>query len=298
MSGSSPKSTSIRRASSTSSIEALPYTEPLSEGEDDDMEGTPAKDEGKRAGLDNAQASAAVEYRKKMLKEKEREVEDSGKLQRVPEASSSNNAPESRSRTLTINPLAPSSAFDESLKKHLRRAKGETRSSPDPTSPADEGVEEQGPAPDEERVMSRDWAAPTGKRIAVPVRIEPKVYFATERTFLVSSLLLYMYKTYSKTHFRSQKWLNTAVVIGSIATTLLNFVPPEDTRGLISAALFTFASLLAIAYSGGIYVFRTLKIRQRSADGLYYDKYGPTALCVVLFLALATNISMRAIEIV
>lgn len=278
VSGSSPKSTSIRRASSTSSIEALPYTEPLSEGEDDDMEGTPAKDEGKRAGLDNAQASAAVEYRKKMLKEKEREVEDSGKLQRVPEASSSNNAPESRSRTLTINPLAPSSAFDESLKKHLRRAKGETRSSPDPTSPADEGVEEQGPAPDEERVMSRDWAAPTGKRIAVPVRIEPKVYFATERTFL--------------------KWLNTAVVIGSIATTLLNFVPPEDTRGLISAALFTFASLLAIAYSGGIYVFRTLKIRQRSADGLYYDKYGPTALCVVLFLALATNISMRAIEIV
>ena len=83
--------------------------------------------------------------------------------------------------------------------------------------------------------------------------------------------------------------MSTALFIGSIATTLLNFLPPEDTRGLISAALFTLAALLAIAYSGGIYVYRTLKIRQRSADGLYYDKYGPTVLCFVLFAALATN---------
>ncbi len=28
--------------------------------------------------------------------------------------------------------------------------------------------------------------APPGKKIAIPVRIEPKVYFAAERTFLVS----------------------------------------------------------------------------------------------------------------
>lgn len=32
----------------------------------------------------------------------------------------------------------------------------------------------------------RHFRAPKGKRVAVPVRVEPKVYFATERTFLVS----------------------------------------------------------------------------------------------------------------
>lgn len=81
-----------------------------------------------------------------------------------------------------------------------------------------------------------------------------------------------------------------------IATTLLNFVPPDDSRGLISAAFFTFAALLAIAYSAGIFVFRSYKLRERHADGLYYDKYGPTILCLVLFLALATNIGLRISE--
>ena len=38
------------------------------------------------------------------------------------------------------------------------------------------------------RRVSRDFRAPPGKRISVPVRIEPKVYFAAERTFLVRSI--------------------------------------------------------------------------------------------------------------
>jgi hypothetical protein len=93
-----------------------------------------------------------------------------------------------------------------------------------------------------------------------------------------------------------QKWLNTAVFIGSIATALLNFVPADDQRGLISAAFFTFAALLAIAYSAGIFVYRSNRMRDRRASGLYYDKYGPTVLCFVLFLALATNIGLRFSE--
>ena len=36
------------------------------------------------------------------------------------------------------------------------------------------------------QVLERNWRAPAGKRIAVPVRVEPKVYFAVERTFFVS----------------------------------------------------------------------------------------------------------------
>lgn len=93
-----------------------------------------------------------------------------------------------------------------------------------------------------------------------------------------------------------QKWLHIAILIGSIATTLLNFVPPEDTRGLISAALFTVAALLAITYAATIFVYRALRLRSRSAEGLYYDKYGPTILCFVLFAALMTNMGMRLSE--
>jgi hypothetical protein len=90
-----------------------------------------------------------------------------------------------------------------------------------------------------------------------------------------------------------QKWLNFAVLVSMIAVTLLNFVPPEDTRGLISAAIFTTAALLAIAYSAILFVYRSIRLRARSAEGLYYDKYGPTVLCLVLLGAIGTNVGMR-----
>ncbi|KAF8271860.1 hypothetical protein EI94DRAFT_1567532, partial [Lactarius quietus] len=82
-----------------------------------------------------------------------------------------------------------------------------------------------------------------GKRIAIPVRIEPKVYFATERTSL--------------------KWLPTAIYIETIATTLLKFIPPHDERGLLCVSLFTFATLFAIVYSAGIFVYRAMHLRGR-----------------------------------
>lgn len=92
--------------------------------------------------------------------------------------------------------------------------------------------------------------------------------------------------------------MNTAVFLGTIATTLLNFTSADDTTGLISATLFTFAALLAIAYSAGIFVYRTIRLRARSAEGMYYDKVGPTVLCVAIMAALGTNIGLRVREIV
>ena len=93
-----------------------------------------------------------------------------------------------------------------------------------------------------------------------------------------------------------QKWLHFAIYIGTIATTLLNFVDPEDTTGLISAGLFTFAALAAIAYSAIIFVYRAYAIRSRRADGMYYDKYGPTILSLLLLGALGVNIALRVKE--
>jgi len=311
---SSSKGTSDRQSSGLGSpdadINSGSYTEPVSDGEEDeDMDIVPAKDEGRRTGLTETEAAEAIAYREKMLQQAAEDQILNGKngqykakggdggnedvLQedmnertpflRVRPASA--NAPE-RLRTLSIDPLAPSSAFDETLRERLQGAKSreEGGSSIEDTAVNDEDEEQDdqeegsshGGTRGDERELVRHFKAPRGKRVAVPVRIEPKVYFAAERTFL--------------------KWLNFAVLVSMIATTLLNFVPPTDSRGLISAAIFTFAALLAIAYSAILFVFRSVRLRARRAEGLYYDKYGPTMLCLVLLAAIGTNLGMRLSE--
>lgn len=109
-------------------------------------------------------------------------------------------------RALSIDPLAPSSAFDETLRDRLRedverRKKANGVQNEEAVDEDDEDDEEDEDDEDarvqegmsqvnrarrqSERLLERNWRAPPGKMIAVPVRVEPKVYFATERTFLV-----------------------------------------------------------------------------------------------------------------
>ncbi|KAF5382026.1 hypothetical protein D9615_004430 [Tricholomella constricta] len=290
------KSPTDNQSSGTRSTpETMSYVEPVSEGEEDDeIMNTPARDEDKRTGLSSDEVKEAIAFREKMLKESReleaRDKEGSAGIGASGIGEPSHNTPSKKildvgkSRSLSIDPLAPSSAFDETLRTRLRGAcdaRERELAGNEHEANGEEGGEEGTGLGDEEpvgddRILSRDWSAPAGKKIAIPVRIEPKVYFAAERTFL--------------------KWMNTAVFIGTIATTLLNFTPADDSRGLISAAFFTFTALLAIAYSVGIFVYRSYKLRERHAEGLYYDKYGPTVLCFVLFLALATNIGLRVSE--
>lgn len=101
---------------------------------------------------------------------------------------------DAQGRALSIDPLAPSSAFDETLRDRLRE---DAQRQDEDAVGDDEDEEDDGPVEgtsrttrsasrrDSERLLERRWVAPPGKRIAVPVRIEPKVYFAVERTFLV-----------------------------------------------------------------------------------------------------------------
>jgi hypothetical protein len=103
-------------------------------------------------------------------------------------------SPDFRSRSLSINPLAPSTAFDETLKNRLKDV--HQREQSDVTIV--EGNRENGAngqshnsengVSGDDRITTQDWSAPAGKRISIPIRIEPKVYFALERTFLVSHL--------------------------------------------------------------------------------------------------------------
>lgn len=119
------------------------------------------------------------------------------------------------------------------------------------------------------QVEARRFKAPRGKRIHVPVRVEPKVYFAAERTFL--------------------SWLEFSIILGSIAATLLNF---GDSVSLVSAWGFTIVACLALLYSVGLYLWRVQMIKGRRAVR-YHDRWGPSFLCLGLAAAVAISFGVR-----
>ena len=108
-----------------------------------------------------------------------------------------------------------------------------------------------------------------GKRIALPTRVEPKVFFANERTFL--------------------SWLNFTVILGGLAIGLLNF---GDKIGKICAALFTLVAMGAMVYALVTFHWRAKSIRLRGQSG-FDDRYGPTVLAVTLGGAVVVNFVLR-----
>lgn len=107
------------------------------------------------------------------------------------------------------------------------------------------------------------------KKIAIPSRVEPKVFFANERTFL--------------------SWLNFTVILGSLGIGLLNF---GDAIGRVSAGLFTFISMFTMIYALITYHWRAQAIRLRGT-GPYDDRFGPTMLCFFLLIAVVVNFILR-----
>lgn len=109
----------------------------------------------------------------------------------------------------------------------------------------------------------------SNKRIALLARVEPKVFFANERTFL--------------------SWLNFTVILGSLGVGLLNF---GDKIGRVSAGLFTFIAMLTMVYALVTYHWRAKAIRMRGT-GPYDDRFGPTMLCIFLLVAVVVNFVLR-----
>jgi len=107
------------------------------------------------------------------------------------------------------------------------------------------------------------------KRIALPIRIEPKVSFANERTFL--------------------SWLHFTVVLGGLAVGLLNF---GDRVSKISAGLFSIVAMGIMLYALFTYHWRAQRIRRGSREP-YDDRIGPTVLCIALLAAVIVNFALR-----
>lgn len=112
-------------------------------------------------------------------------------------------------------------------------------------------------------VFDTQVKAPPGKSICVPVRVEPKVYFATERTFL--------------------SWLSIAIILGGVATTLVTYGTPT---AMITSVGFFITALITIMHAVLTYASRVVNIRQKKAID-YADRVGPPMICAFLMLSIA-----------
>ncbi|KAG0371030.1 vacuolar transporter chaperone [Gamsiella multidivaricata] len=111
------------------------------------------------------------------------------------------------------------------------------------------------------------------KRASAPVRMEPKVFFANERTFL--------------------NWLQFSVLLGSISLTLLNF---GNYMTRVCGAVLTVITLLAMLYALGIFHVRLSNILSTKPNRQFHDRWGPTVLCVFLFGAYFLNFYVKFIS--
>ncbi|KAI8642249.1 VTC domain-containing protein [Parasitella parasitica] len=100
-------------------------------------------------------------------------------------------------------------------------------------------------------------------------RIEPKVFFANERTFI--------------------HWLHFSAIILSAALTLMNF---GDGVNKIVGAVFFGISMIFALYAFGFYRWRSYRIR-KLPDLRFDDIYGPVFLCILLVGALVLNFALR-----
>ncbi|SCM25430.1 vacuolar transporter chaperone, putative [Plasmodium chabaudi adami] len=101
------------------------------------------------------------------------------------------------------------------------------------------------------------------------VRVEPKTFFANERTLL--------------------QWLNTSVLLSTISITLLNF---SNFYGFISGIIMAPVAIFFIIYSFYIYLKRAnALINKEPID--YTDKVGPGVLVITLTFALSTVVVLN-----
>lgn len=108
--------------------------------------------------------------------------------------------------------------------------------------------------------------ASSEKKIAIPVRIEPKVFFANERTFL--------------------SWIHFSIFLGGISTALVGL---GDKNAKTSGFLFGIVSILFTLYALYLYRWRAVRIRRRD-PGPYDDLIGPTLIAAVYLFAMIANI--------
>lgn len=109
----------------------------------------------------------------------------------------------------------------------------------------------------------------SNKPITVPVRIEPKVFFANERTFL--------------------SWLHFAIFIGGIGAALMGL---GDTQAALSGICFVAVSVIFSIYALYLFIWRAKRIKEKN-PGPYDDLHGPVILVAVFLSAMVTSVFFK-----
>ncbi|KAK2460274.1 hypothetical protein APHAL10511_007663 [Amanita phalloides] len=111
------------------------------------------------------------------------------------------------------------------------------------------------------------------KKVPTPVKVEPKVWFANERTWV--------------------SWLNNAVMLASLSVALFNASKDDIARRF--AYVYALISIAVLIYAYGLYQYRVTMILRR--DPGYFDaQIGPIVISIALFVAILANFVLRVRE--
>lgn len=107
----------------------------------------------------------------------------------------------------------------------------------------------------------------------VPVKVDPKVFFANERTFLA--------------------WLHVSVILAGASVAIVAFSDSHAASGdQLYGVILLPVSIAFIIYAMMQYARRASMIR-RKAPGPYVDIAGPTVLTVILMLSIVAQFSIK-----
>ena len=105
----------------------------------------------------------------------------------------------------------------------------------------------------------------------VPIKVEPKVFFANERTFLA--------------------WLHMSITLASISVAIVAFAEDSELSQVYGILLLPVA-IAFCCYSLWMYIKRANMIRRKD-PGPYEDKFGPIALAALLGLSITINFIVK-----
>lgn len=109
-----------------------------------------------------------------------------------------------------------------------------------------------------------------------PVRVEPKVWLANQRTFI--------------------KWQHISVLLASLSLALYNAAGADNEVAQRLAVVYTLIGVFAGAWGWWTFVQRSRMIEQRSGKDFDYVA-GPTMVCIGLCVALCLNFGFKVMSV-
>ena len=142
---------------------------------------------------------------------------------------------------------------------------------PVPAVPSDTPTPGRQPSPRTTPTPQND--ALKNKKVYQPIKIEPKTFFANERTFM--------------------NWLSHSVLLVTLSLGVMSFATTVYAR--IAGISLAGVGIIIALYALTIFHWRATKIKNRHATAAYSDRFGPTMLVILIVLAILGNIALQAL---